>query len=140
MKSLDNKIIFGILSGWGAQAVSIVLGILTMPLFFRYLPMEELGLWMFFIGTAFFVNLADLGFSPVMGRQLAFALGDGDKNANANYTCSSYYFRLAKYVASITAPVLFIGMLLIGSIFLWTLPLPEELFIHSLVAWAIFSL
>jgi O-antigen/teichoic acid export membrane protein len=140
MKFLDNKIIFGIFSGWGAQAVSIVLGILTMPLFFRYLPMEELGLWMFFIGTAFFVNLADLGFSPVMGRQLAFALGDGDKNADPNYTSTAYYFRLAKYIAALTAPALFIGMLLVGSIFLWTLPISEALFKNSLVAWAIFSM
>jgi O-antigen/teichoic acid export membrane protein len=140
MKLLDNKIIFGIFSGWGAQAVSIVLGIFTLPLFFRYLPMEELGLWMFFLGTGFFVNLSDFGFSPVLGRQLAFALGNGDKDADANYADTSYYFRLAKYIASLTAPILFIGMLLIGSAFLWTLPLPADLFKHSLVAWAIFSL
>ena len=94
MKLFDNKIIFGIFSGWGAQIISIALGIFTLPIFFRYLPKEELGLWMFFLGTSFFVNLSDFGFSPVLGRQLSFALGDGDKNSDINYTGTSYYFRL----------------------------------------------
>lgn len=135
-----NKLLFGVFSGWGSQVVSIALGIFTMPLFFRYLPKDELGVWMFFLGTAFFVNLADLGFSPVLGRQLAFELGNGDKNATANYTGSSYYFRLAKYVSSLTAPLLFIGMLLIGGMFIWSLHLPDKLIQPSLVAWIIFSL
>ena len=135
-----NKLLFGVFSGWGSQIVSLAMGIFTMPLFFRYLPKDELGVWMFFLGTAFFVNLADLGFSPVLGRQLAFELGNGDKNSKSNYSGSSYYFRLAKYVSSLTAPLLFICMLLVGGMFIWSLHLPENLFEPSLMAWTIFSL
>lgn len=137
---LRNKIIFGVFSGWGSQVVSIFLGLFSMPLFFRYLTKEELGIWMFFLGTGFFVNLADLGFSPVLGRQLAFELGNGDRESSANYSGSSYYFSLSKYVSSITAPLLFFGMLLIGGMFIWALHLPERLLVPSLEAWAIFSL
>jgi O-antigen/teichoic acid export membrane protein len=137
---LRNKVIFGIFSGWGSQAVSLVLGLFTMPLFFRYLPKDELGVWMFFLGTGFFVNLADLGFSPVLGRQLAFELGNGDRESNANYSGSSYYFSLSKHVSSLTAPMLFCGMLLIGGLFIWSLRLPESLLIPSLEAWTVFSL
>ena len=137
---IRQKVIFGVFSGWGAQAVSLFLGIFTLPLFFRYLPKDELGVWMFFLGTGFFVNLADLGFSPVLTRQLAFELGSGDKNSTANYAGSSYYFSLSKYISSLTAPILFLGMLLVGGMFIWSLHLPDKLLGPSLVAWAIFSL
>jgi O-antigen/teichoic acid export membrane protein len=101
---------------------------------------EELGVWMFILGTGFFVNLADLGFSPVLGRQLAFELGKGDRESNPNYSGSSYYFSLSKYVATITSFVLFCCMLLAGGLFIRTLQLPDRLLIPSLWAWAIFCL
>ncbi|KAF0189228.1 MAG: polysaccharide biosynthesis [Desulfobulbaceae bacterium] len=135
-----NKLLLGIFSGWGAQVVSLAMGIFTMPLFFRYLPKDELGVWMFFLGTGFFVNLADLGFSPVLGRHLAFALGHGDKSSTNNYEGASYYYRLSKYVSSITAPLLFVCLFLVGGMFIWSLHLSEALFESSIVAWAIFSL
>jgi O-antigen/teichoic acid export membrane protein len=131
---------FGIMSGWGAQTVSLALGIFTMPLFFRYLPKEELGVWMFILGTGFFVNLADLGFSPVLGRQLAFELGKGDRDSSPNYAGSSYYFSLSKHVSTITSLMLFFCMLLIGGLFIRTLELPDRLMVPSLVAWATFCL
>ena len=132
-----NKIMFGIMAGWGAQTVSLALGIFTMPLFFRYLPKEELGVWMFILGTGFFVNLADLGFSPVLGRQLAFELGKGDRESSPNYAGSSYYFSLSKHVSTVTSTLLFFGMLLIGGLFILTLDLPDGLMVPSLAAWAI---
>ncbi|HBG04808.1 MAG: hypothetical protein A2075_11585 [Geobacteraceae bacterium GWC2_58_44] len=138
--ALRNKILFGVLSGWGAQVVSLLLGIFTMPLFFRYLPKEELGVWMFMLGTGFFVNLADLGFSPVIGRQLSFELGKGDREGSPNHAGSSYYFSLSRYVAALTAPVLFCGMLLTGGLFIWGLKLPAELLPASLEAWSVFCL
>jgi len=135
-----KKITFGVLSGWGSQILSLLIGVFTLPVFFRYLPKEELGVWMFFLGTGVFVNLSDFGFSPVLGRQLAFALGDGDKTATANYSGTSYYFRLSKYISTVTAPILFMGMLIIGGFFIWTINIPETLLRHSLIAWVIFSL
>ena len=135
-----NRIMFGVLSGWGAQAISLALGIFTLPLFFRYLPKEELGVWMFILGTGFFVNLADLGFSPVLSRQLAFELGKGDRESSPNYTGSSYYFSLSKYISASTSYILFCGMLLVGGLFILTLPMPEQLLVPALESWAIFCL
>lgn len=131
---------FGVVSGWGSQAISLALGIFTMPLFFRHLPKEELGVWMFILGTGFFVNLADLGFSPVLSRQLAFELGKGDREKSPNYDGSSYYFSLSTYVAAVTSYILFCGMLLIGGLFIWSLQIPDKLLDPSLGAWAIFCL
>jgi len=135
-----NKILFGIVSGWGTQALTLALGIFTLPIFFRHLPKDELGVWLLILGTGYFVNLADLGFSPVLGRQMAFELGNGDREASANYSGSSYYFSLSKYISTLTAPILFCGMLLIGGLFIWTLHLPEDLLVPSLEAWAVFCL
>lgn len=138
--SFKQKILFGVFSGWGSQALSIFIGIFTLPIFFRYLPKDELGVWMFFLGTGFFVNLSDLGFSPVLSRQIAFELGKGDKNSTVNYVGSSYYFSLSKYISFLTAPILFIGMLLVGGMFIWSLCLPDKLLVPSLVAWTVFSM
>jgi O-antigen/teichoic acid export membrane protein len=135
-----RRIVFGICSGWGSQLISLVMGLVTLPMFFRYLPKDELGIWMFFLGTSFFANLADFGFSPVLGRQLSFELGKGDRDSSLNYAGSSYYFSLSRYVSTITAPILFCGMLLIGGLFIWTLQLPAELLVPSFEAWGVFCL
>ncbi len=135
-----SKIMFGVVSGWGSQLVSLALGIFTMPLFFRHLQKEELGVWMFILGTGFFVNLADLGFSPVLGRQLAFELGKGDREKNPNYDGSSYYYSLSTHVAALTSYLLFFGMLLIGGLFIWSLQIPDRLITRSIEAWTIFCL
>lgn len=116
------------------------MGLVTLPMFFRYLPKDELGIWMFFLGTSFFVSLADLGFSPVLGRQLSFELGKGDRESSLNYAGSSYYFSLSRYVSSLTAPLLFCGMLLVGGLFIWSLQLPADLLIPSFKAWGVFCL
>ncbi|SPD73160.1 putative Membrane protein involved in the export of O-antigen and teichoic acid [uncultured Desulfobacterium sp.] len=135
-----NKIMFGVVSGWGSQIVSLAVGVFTMPLFFRYMAKDELGIWMFILGTGFFVNLADLGFSPVLVRQMAFELGKGDRERHPNYEGASYYFRLSQYVSSITSPILFIGLFFVGGLFLWKLHFPEHLRLSSFIAWTIFCL
>jgi len=129
-----------VFSGWGAQVLSLGMGLITLPMFFRYLPKEELGVWMFFMGTSVFVNLADFGFSPVIGRHLAFELGKGDREASSNYAGSSYYYSLSRYISRVSAPILFVFMLVLGGFFIWALELPEALKVHSLFAWVVFTL
>lgn len=127
-------------SGWGAQVLSLAMGLVTLPMFFRYLPQTELGVWMFFMGTSVFVNLADFGFSPVLGRHLAFELGKGDREASSNYAGSSYYYSLSCYISRVSAPVLLVFMIFLGGIFIWSLEVPEALKERSLVSWGVFSL
>ena len=140
MEDLKKKLIFGVFSGWGAQVLSLGMGLITLPMFFRYLPREELGVWMFFMGTSVFVNLADFGFSPVLGRHLAFELGKGDREASSNFAGSSYFYSLSRYISRVSAPILFVFMLVLGGLFISTLELPEELRQRSLVAWVVFAL
>lgn len=134
-----RKILFGVFSGWGSQVASLLIGVFTMPIFFRYLPKDELGIWMFIMGTGFFVNLSDLGFSPVLGRQIAFELGKGDRNSSSKETVgTSYYYSLSRYVSSLTAPLLFIGLILFGGLFIYSFRLPEALLRKALMAWGVF--
>lgn len=111
-----------------------------MPLFFRYLPKDELGVWMFILGTGVFVDLADFGFSPVLIRSLSFELGKGDKEAKQNFEGSSYLYSLSQYVSSLSAPILCFGMVMLGGLFIWSLQLPSHLQRPALYAWLIFSL
>lgn len=120
--------------------ISLAIGIFTMPLFFRYLPKDELGVWMFILGTGVFVDLADFGFSPVLIRSLSFELGKGDKESKKNFEGSSYFYSLSQYISSFSAPILCFGMVVLGGIFIWSLKLPLHLQRPALYAWLIFSL
>ena len=134
-----NRMIIGILSGWGVQVISICMGLITFPLFFRYLPKEELGIWLLFLGTGVFVNLSDLGFSQVFSRHIAFELGKGDSKTVDTNSGVSYYYSIARYVSIMSALPLLFGMLVLGFLFIWSMELSESIRGNSYLAWTIFS-
>jgi len=140
INALNRKILFGVFSGWTAQILSMLIGLFTLPVFFRYLPKEELGIWMFFLGTNVFINLADFGFSPVLGRHLAFELGKGDRIGQKNDQGAAYFFSLSKHVSFATSIVLLFLMLTLGSIFIYSMHIRESLLLPSIIAWGLFSL
>jgi O-antigen/teichoic acid export membrane protein len=73
--SIKRRIIFGIASGWGSKAISILLNLVQIPLLYRYLPVEMVGVWFLMIGAQMVVGLFDLGFGQTLQRRIAFAKG-----------------------------------------------------------------
>jgi hypothetical protein len=73
--SVKRRIIFGIASGWGSKAVGILLNLVQIPLLYRYLPAEIVGLWFLMIGAQMVVGVFDLGFGQTLQRRIAFAKG-----------------------------------------------------------------
>ena len=140
LSKLNQRMLFGIVSGWGSQLFSLCLGLFTYPLFFRYLPHEELAVWLFFLGTSVFINLADFGFSPVLGRHLAFELGKGDRTASQNIEGAAHFFSLARHVSSFTAAFLFLILLGVGGFFLYLMDLPETLLKPAFLGWVVYTL
>lgn len=138
-QNYKNKLFFGIVSGIGTRIIGIFTGLITTPMFFRYLPKDVLGVWMFFLGTEIVVNLTDLGFSPVLQRHIAFELGKGDKSGTSNYRGASYFLSIARWTGLYTSLILFLLLGVGGGLFLLTLGLDSTLLKQSLVGCIIFA-
>ena len=80
--SVTRRIIFGVISGWGSKAINILIGLVQIPLFYRYLSSEVLGVWFLMIGAQMVQGLFDLGFGQTLPRRIAFAKGSCDSNAD----------------------------------------------------------
>ncbi len=57
--------------------MTILLGLLLLPVLFRNLPKEELGLWLLIAQTASLMGILDFGFQETLTRRIAFAKSQG---------------------------------------------------------------
>lgn len=73
--NLGRRILFAVSVGWLSRFVIIVLGLVLIPLLFRNMGQEELGLWFMLGQSGAFLGLMDLGVSPTLTRRIAFAKG-----------------------------------------------------------------
>src|SRR5215468_9119150 len=74
--SITRRILFGGAANWLSRATTIALGVLLMPVLFRNLPKEELGVWLLLGQTWAGLNVLDLGFGITLTRRIAFACGE----------------------------------------------------------------
>lgn len=72
---MTRKILFGGMASWLARAVNIALGLVLMPVLFHSLSSEELGVWLLVGQSCAILGIFDFGFSMVLTRRIAFALG-----------------------------------------------------------------
>ena len=73
--SLAKKIVFGAAASWFSRGVSIVLGLVLLPILFRTLPKEELGVWLLLGQSGALLGMLDFGFGVTLTRKIAFATG-----------------------------------------------------------------
>jgi O-antigen/teichoic acid export membrane protein len=73
---LNRRIIFGIAAGWGSKAVAIIVNFVQIPLLYRYLDKEVIGVWFLMVGTQMLLGLFDFGFGQTLQRRIAFAKGN----------------------------------------------------------------
>src|ERR1043165_1845189 len=73
--SVAKRIAFGAVSSWIARGTSILLGLLLMPVLFRTLPKECLGVWLLLGQSWSALGVLDLGFGATLTRRIAFAMG-----------------------------------------------------------------
>jgi len=87
--SITKRIFFGAAASWFSRGLTIVLGLVLMPVLFRTLPKEELGLWLLLGQSASVLGVLDFGFGVTLTRRLAFARGKSGANPNAALTSES---------------------------------------------------
>jgi O-antigen/teichoic acid export membrane protein len=81
--SVTKRIAFGAAASWFGRGVTIALGLVLMPVLFRHLPKEELGIWILLGQSWATLGILDLGFGATLTRRIAFAKGQsgGDPNS-----------------------------------------------------------
>jgi O-antigen/teichoic acid export membrane protein len=73
--SHTRRIVFAGFASWGSRAVSILSGLLLLPVLFRHLGTEELGVWLLLGQSWAALGIFDFGISPTFTRRIALAKG-----------------------------------------------------------------
>jgi O-antigen/teichoic acid export membrane protein len=84
--SVAKRIAFGAVSSWVNRCTIILLGLLLMPVLFRHLPREELGVWLLLGQSWAVLGIFDLGFGVTLTRRIAFAIGKSGTDPGAPLT------------------------------------------------------
>jgi O-antigen/teichoic acid export membrane protein len=80
---LNLDILFGGVAAWISRVLTIGLGLALMPVLFRHLPRNELGVWLLFGQTWAALGIFDLGFGVILTRRIAFAFGSSQGPAQS---------------------------------------------------------
>src|ERR1017187_7959845 len=84
--SVTKRIAFGAAASWFSRGITILLGLVLMPVLFRRLPKEELGVWMLLGQTWSVMSILDLGLSFTLTRRIALAKGKSGGDPNGALT------------------------------------------------------
>jgi O-antigen/teichoic acid export membrane protein len=84
--SVSKKIAFGAAANWLSRGVTIVLALVLMPVLFRHLAKEELGVWLLLAQTSALLFILDLGLSATLTRRIAMAKGKSGSDPDAPFT------------------------------------------------------
>src|SRR5579862_58860 len=77
-----SRILFGGLAAWFSRGMSILLGLVLMPVLFRNLSKEELGVWLLLGQSWAALGIFDLGFGVILTRRIAFVMGKNTRAPN----------------------------------------------------------
>ena len=73
--STDRKIAFAVGVSWLSRAISILANLVLIPILFRFISKEELGLWFLLGNSQSFLNLLGMGITPTLTRHIALTKG-----------------------------------------------------------------
>ncbi|MES2467251.1 MAG: oligosaccharide flippase family protein [Verrucomicrobiota bacterium] len=143
--SVTKRILFGAGASWFSRIMTIVLGLVLMPVLFARLGKEDIGLWMLLGQTWMLMGILDLGFSPTITRRIALAKGKSGSAPDAPLTEDSQR-EVAVLVATgmrffrwLSLAVFLIGFLA-GCLFLSRMELTTLTPATAFIAWAILCL
>lgn len=143
----SKRILSGFMLTWGRYLVGIVFAFVQLPILYRYLPAEEVGVYLLFFSFATFQGLADFGLIASFGRKISYQLGRksranalmerGESNTSEGNAFSDLYTSaLASYLLMTLVFLAFVFIL--GRVYLSRLGLPSDLFRSAITAWPVF--
>jgi O-antigen/teichoic acid export membrane protein len=87
--TIGRRIAFAVTASWFSRFVTIALNLILIPVLFRHLGKEELGIWFMLGQSAAFLGLMDLGITPTLTRRIALARGKSGSDPNLILTQES---------------------------------------------------
>jgi O-antigen/teichoic acid export membrane protein len=84
--SVSKKIAFAVTVSWVSRGLTILANLFLIPIMFRYMGKEELGLWFLLNNSQSFLSLLGLGIAPTLMRHIAFAKGKSGGATDAELT------------------------------------------------------
>jgi len=140
--SVSKTIAFGTIVAWASRVTTILLGMYLLPVLFKNLQEEELGLWLLIGQTASIFAVLDLGLNFTLTRRIAFAHGKSleEKNAESARNEIANLLETFKYVFFALAITVALLSISIGTLYLSKLGLSPESFFTASMGWAILCL
>lgn len=87
--STSRRIAFGSAAHWVSRVVTIVLGLVLMPVLLRNLPKEQVGIWLLLGQSWAVLGVLDLGFGVTLTRRIAIAKGKSGGSPDTPLTPAS---------------------------------------------------
>lgn len=84
--SVTKRIAFGAAASWFSRGITILLGLVLLPVLFRHLPKEELGVWLLLGQSWAAMGILDLGVGITLTRRIAMAKGKSGGDPEAQLT------------------------------------------------------
>lgn len=143
--SLTRRILFGAAASWFSRGVTIVLGLVLLPVLFRTLPKEELGIWLLLGQSWATLGILDFGFGVTLTRQIAFAKGKSgfDPAGQLNEISLSEIadaLTTGRRIYRVLAVLSFIISFALGALYLQSLGLEQAPVFTVWTAWAMLCL
>ena len=143
--SVNKRIIFAVSTGWGSKAVSILVNLVQIPLLFRYLDDEILGVWFLMIGAQMVLGVFDFGLGQTLQRRIAFAKGECGADPDAELGENTRQkirdlLQIARRTYHVLSVLVLLVLLIGGPIYFRTLNLSPEVYQALNLAWIIMAI
>jgi O-antigen/teichoic acid export membrane protein len=140
--SHSRRIAFAAMASWGSRAVSILSGLLLIPVLFRHLGKEELGVWLLLGQSWAMLGIFDFGIGPTFTRRIALAKGRSGGDLSIPLSTASRkeiadLFRSASLIFRALALITLTAAWVVGYFYLRQLQLHNLSWHKALVAWSI---
>ena len=140
--SVTRRIAFGAGASWFSRGMTILLGLVLLPVLFRHLPKEELGVWLLLGQSWAAMGILDLGIAVTLTRRIALAKGKSGGDPNAPLTAESLrdiadLVEAGKRIYRVMAGVVFLISWGLGFFYLRTLDLHGLTLTTVWIAWTI---
>ena len=76
--SVGKRILFGSALSWVSRGINVAAGLILLPILFRNMGKQELGLWLLLGQSWAVLSILDFGFGTTFTRSIAFAKADYD--------------------------------------------------------------
>ena len=131
--TITKRILFGAGAAWFSRGLQVLLGLILLPVLFRTLPKEELGIWLLLGQSWATLGLLDFGFGVTLNPPHRFCESEERNELNASPSAETRQ-EIADLVTTGLVNLSGISGARLRGVILCRLPLPAHAYAGSNVA------